>query len=152
MVRRRFRLPARRSNRWHSRRRPAGCQPPATAATSYTYEANYSQYLELKAQREEIAQANERKRQNILRTELAWMRAGVQARGTKSKERIERFHKLNAIEKPNEQANIKLDAISSRLGKKIIECENLSKAYGEHFWLSLRDYTLHYVIRPCGKG
>ena len=101
-------------------------------ANIYTYEANYSQYLELKAQREEIAQANERKRQNILRTELAWMRAGVQARGTKSKERIERFHKLNAIEKPNEQENIKLDAISSRLGKKIIECENLSKAYGEH--------------------
>ena len=83
-------------------------------ANIYTYEANYSQYLELKAQREEIAQANERKRQNILRTELAWMRAGVQARGTKSKERIERFHKLNAIEKPNEQENIKLDAISSR--------------------------------------
>ena len=110
-------------------------------ANIYTYEANYSQYLELKAQREEIAQANERKRQNILRTELAWMRAGVQARGTKSKERIERFHKLNAIEKPNEQANIKLDAISSRLGKKIIECENLSKAYGEHFLF--HDFSYH---------
>ena len=110
-------------------------------ANIYTYEANYSQYLELKAQREEIAQANERKRQNILRTELAWMRAGVQARGTKSKERIERFHKLNAIEKPNEQENIKLDAISSRLGKKIIECENLSKAYGEH--LLLHDFSYH---------
>ena len=110
-------------------------------ANIYTYEANYSQYLELKAQREEIAQANERKRQNILRTELAWMRAGVQARGTKSKERIERFHKLNAIEKPNEQENIKLDAISSRLGKKIIECENLSKAYGEH--LLFHDFSYH---------
>ena len=110
-------------------------------ANIYTYEANYSQYLELKAQREEIAQANERKRQNILRTELAWMRAGVQARGTKSKERIERFHKLNAIEKPNEQENIKLDAISSRLGKKIIECENLSKAYGEH--LLFHDVSYH---------
>ena len=69
------------------------------------------------------------------------MRAGVQARGTKSKERIERFHKLNAIEKPNEQANIKLDAISSRLGKKIIECENLSKAYGEHFLF--HDFSYH---------
>ena len=110
-------------------------------ANIYTYEANYSQSLELKAQREEIAQANERKRQNILRTELAWMRAGVQARGTKSKERIERFHKLNAIEKPNEQENIKLDAISSRLGKKIIECENLSKAYGEH--LLFHDFSYH---------
>ena len=110
-------------------------------ANIYTYEANYSQYLELKAQREGIAQANERKRQNILRTELAWMRAGVQARGTKSKERIERFHKLNAIEKPNEQENIKLDAISSRLGKKIIECENLSKAYGEH--LLFHDFSYH---------
>lgn len=124
----------------------------------YTYEANYSQYLEMKAQREEIAQANERKRQNILRTELAWMRAGVQARGTKSKERIERFHKLNDMEKPSEQGNVKLDAVSSRLGKKIIEWEDIAKSFGEH--VLFHDFSYHLQrndrigilgINGCGK-
>ena len=127
-------------------------------ANLYTYEANYSHYLELKAQREEIAQANERKRQNILRTELAWMRAGVQARGTKSKERIERFHKLNNMDKPLEQANVKLDAVSSRLGKKIIEWEDLSKSYGDH--LLFHNFSYHLQrndrigilgVNGCGK-
>ena len=128
-------------------------------ANLYTYEANYSHYLELKAQREEIAQANERKRQNILRSELAWIRAGVQARGTKSKERIERFHKLNNMDAPQEQASVKLDAVSSRLGKKIIEWENLSKAFGDHLLFSNFSYNLQRNDRigilganGCGKS
>lgn len=95
----------------------------------YTYDANYSQYLELKAAREEIEQANERKRQSILRKELVWVRAGVQARGTKSKERLDRFYKLNDMEKPKENGTITLDTMTSRLGKKTIEIENISKSY-----------------------
>ena len=85
----------------------------------YTYEANYSQYLEAKALREEQALANEKKRQNLLRKELAWIRAGVQARGTKSKERIERFHALNAQDKPQLEKSIALDLTTSRLGKRL---------------------------------
>ena len=126
-------------------------------ANIYTYEANYSQYLELKAQREEIAMANERKRQNILRTELAWMRAGVQARGTKSKERIERFHKLNEMEKPQQQGSIKLDAMSSRLGRKIIEWENLGMAFSDYELFHGFSYNLLRndrigILGPNGSG
>lgn len=95
----------------------------------YSYDANYSQYLELKATREEIAQANERKRQSILRKELVWVRAGVQARGTKSKERLDRFYALNNMDKPKENGRITLDTVTSRLGKKTIEIENISKGF-----------------------
>lgn len=128
-------------------------------AKLYTYDANYSKYLEMKAQREEIAQANERKRQNILRSELAWIRAGVQARGTKSKERIERFHKLNEMEKPAEQSSVKLDAVSSRLGKKVIEWENLSKSFDDHLLFCNFSYLLQrndrigiLGVNGCGKS
>lgn len=124
----------------------------------YTYEANYSQYLEAKALREEQALANEKKRQNLLRKELAWIRAGVQARGTKSKERIERFHALNAQDKPQLEKSIALDLTTSRLGKKIIELEHISKAYGER--VLFRDFSYHFTrhdrigilgVNGCGK-
>lgn len=124
----------------------------------YTYEANYSQYLEAKALREEQALANEKKRQNLLRKELAWIRAGVQARGTKSKERIERFHDLNAQDKPQLEKSIALDLTTSRLGKKIIELEHISKAYGER--VLFRDFSYHFTrhdrigilgANGCGK-
>ena len=124
----------------------------------YTYEANYSQYLEAKALREEQALANEKKRQNLLRKELAWIRAGVQARGTKSKERIERFHALNAQDKPQLEKSIALDLTTSRLGKKIIELEHISKAYGER--VLFRDLSYHFTrhdrigilgANGCGK-
>ena len=124
----------------------------------YTYEANYSQYLEAKALREEQALANEKKRQNLLRKELAWIRAGVQARGTKSKERIERFHALNAQDKPQLEKSIALDLTTSRLGKKIIELEHISKANGER--VLFRDFSYHFTrhdrigilgANGCGK-
>ncbi|MEF9967980.1 MAG: ABC-F family ATP-binding cassette domain-containing protein, partial [Longicatena sp.] len=95
----------------------------------FSYEANYSLYLEMSQQRNENAIASEKKRQNLLRKELAWMRAGVQARGTKSKERIDRFHKLNEAASVQSNGQLALDTITSRLGKKTIEIENLSKSY-----------------------
>lgn len=125
----------------------------------YTYHANYSQYLEEKQQRESIAAAQEKKRQSILKKELAWMRAGVQARGTKSKERIERFQKLNAMEGPKEQGQIVLDTMTSRLGKKTIEIENIAKAYGDHLLFHDVNYTVTRndrigILGPngCGKS
>ncbi|MGX8835069.1 ABC-F family ATP-binding cassette domain-containing protein [Amedibacillus sp. YH-ame6] len=125
----------------------------------YTYEANYSTFLELKAQREEMALSSEKKRQNILRKELAWMRAGVQARGTKSKERIDRFHKLNDMGKIQDQKNVTLDTITSRLGKKTIEIEGVSKCYGKRtlfhdfsYQMTRNDRIGILGVNGCGKS
>lgn len=97
----------------------------------YLYEANYSRYLELRAQREEMALGTERKRQSLLRKELAWMQQGPKARGTKSRSRIERFEELSEKSAPTQAAKLELSSVSTRLGKKIIELHGISKAYGE---------------------
>lgn len=96
----------------------------------YHYEANYSKYLELKAQRAEMAEASERKRQSILRTEREWIMRGCRARTTKSKDRIERYEALKAQDAPETDETVTLSAASSRLGKKIIELHEVSKSYG----------------------
>ncbi len=95
----------------------------------YTYEGNYNKYLELKAMREDFLIASERKRQSILRKELEWIQRGVRARGTKSKSRIERFEELSSKSAPEVDDKIALSSVSSRLGKKIIEINNISKSY-----------------------
>lgn len=94
----------------------------------FEYDGNYSKYLELKAQREADMEAKERKNRTIYRQELEWMRRGVRARGTKSKDRIERFHELENREKPCETEKLQLQSVSSRLGKKTIELKNVSKS------------------------
>lgn len=94
----------------------------------FKYNGNYSTYLEQKAQREADEEAKERRNKTIYRQELAWIRRGVRARGTKSKDRIERFHALENREKPVETEKLQLQSISSRLGKKTIEIENISKS------------------------
>ena len=95
----------------------------------YHYEANYSRYLELKEQREEMAQASERKRQSILRVEREWIMRGCRARSTKSKERIARYEDLLNQDAPEKDETIKLAATSSRLGKKVIELKDVSKGF-----------------------
>ena len=95
----------------------------------YHYEANYSKYLELKAQRAEMAEASERKRQSILRTEREWIMRGCRARTTKSKDRIERYEALKNQEAPETDDTVQLAAASSRLGKKLIELHDVSKSY-----------------------
>lgn len=95
----------------------------------YHYEANYSKYLELKEQRAEMAEASERKRQSILRTEREWILRGCKARTTKSKDRIERYHDLLNQDAPETDDTVQLSAASSRLGRKIIELHNVSKAF-----------------------
>ena len=96
----------------------------------YTYEANFSKYLELKSQREEMAEASERKRQSVLRREYQWIMRAARARGTKSKDRIERYHALKEQSAPEYDDTVKISALSSRLGKKTIELKNVSKSYG----------------------
>lgn len=95
----------------------------------YHYEANYSRYLELKEQREEMAQASERKRQSILRVEREWIMRGCRARSTKSKERIARYEDLLNQDAPEKDETIQLAATSSRLGKKVIELKEVSKGF-----------------------
>lgn len=94
---------------------------------TFEYDGNYGTYLEQKAQREVDEEAKERRNRTIYRRELAWIRRGVRARGTKSKDRIERFHELENRERPVESDKLQLQSISSRLGKKTIELENISK-------------------------
>ena len=98
----------------------------------YHYEANYSRYLELKAQRAEMAEASERKRQSILRVEREWILRGCKARTTKSKERIQRYENLLNQDAPETDDTVRLAAASSRLGKKIIEFHGAGKFYGGH--------------------
>lgn len=89
----------------------------------YNYQANYSQFLELKAQREEMEFSTERKNKSLYRTELEWIKRGPRARGTKSKERIERFEKLSAREKPTAGEKLNLSSMTTRLGKKtMLKC------------------------------
>lgn len=95
----------------------------------YTYEGNYSEFLVKKAEREELEQAGERKRQSFLRTELEWIRRGARARTTKQKARIERFEEISDIKAPTQTQSIEINGVASRLGKKTIEAVGISKAY-----------------------
>jgi len=95
----------------------------------YHFEANYSKYLELKEQREQMAEASERKRQAILRVEREWIQRGCQARTTKSKERIQRYEALLNQDAPETDDTVQLAAATSRLGRKIIELNHIHKAY-----------------------
>ena len=97
----------------------------------YSYQANYSGYLELKTQRQEMETASERKRQSILRVELEWIRRGARARSTKQKARIQRYEELRDRENPAQDSQMELSSISTRMGKTTVELENICKAYGD---------------------
>jgi len=110
----------------------------------YTYEGNYEMFLEKKAEREALAVQNEMKRQNILRRELAWLRRGAKARTTKQKARIERIEKLQEQKGPVQQGELDFAIGSKRLGKKVIEAENISKSFdGKHL---VKDFS--YLLTP----
>jgi len=125
----------------------------------YTYDSNYSGFLALKTQREEMELATERKRQSLLRTELEWVKRGPQGRGTKQKARLDRYEQLKNMEGPREAQNVEMDSVGTRLGKKTIELHRISKAYGEKklikdfTYIILRDDRLG-IIGPngCGKS
>lgn len=97
----------------------------------YSYQANYSGYLELKTQRQEMEAASERKRQSILRVELEWIRRGARARSTKQKAHIQRYEELRDRQAPVQDSQVELSSISTRMGKTTVELENICKAYGE---------------------
>ena len=103
------------------------------------YEANYSRYLALKTQQEEMAQAAERKRQSILRVEYQWIMRGAQARRTKNKDRIARYEAMKAQSGPETDAAVQMAALSSRLGRKTVELDHVSKAFGDR--TVIRDFS-----------
>ena len=108
----------------------------------YLYEANYSKYLELKAQRLEMAQASERKRQALLRKETEWIMRGCRARSTKSTERIARYEALKAQEAPPTDSAVSMTSAASRLGRKTVELAHVSKVYGDRTIIRDFSYTL----------
>ena len=97
----------------------------------FSYEGNYSVFLEKKMERMEIEQASEEKRQNLIRKELAWVRRGAKARTTKQKARLDRFDELVNRKVYEQSENVEISVMGSRLGKKIIEIENISKSFGD---------------------
>ena len=110
----------------------------------YTYETNYSGFLELKQQRMESEAATYRKVQSVLRSEIEWVRRGAKARSTKQKARLERFEEMQNMKVPTQDKQVEMDSLSSRLGKKTIEINSISKSYGDR--MLIRDFT-YYTIR-----
>ena len=103
------------------------------------YEGNYDKYLEHKAERLEQEKASERKRQALLRREYQWVMQGPTARGTKSRERLERYEALKAQTGPTEKSTLELSARASRLGKKTVELAGVTKTFGER--TVVRDFS-----------
>lgn len=123
----------------------------------YSYQANYTKYLELKAEREELEESAERKRQGLIRNELKWIRRGAQARSTKQKARIERFEKLIEQQGPADKESIEIQVGFSRLGRKILEIDNVSKSFPGKEVIKGFSYTLLRddrigIIGPNGSG
>ena len=125
----------------------------------YYYDANYSGYLEWKAEREERELASERKRQSILRSEVKWVMRGARARSTKQKARLERFEQLKAMDSPKTAKQVEMGSVGTRLGKKTIELYDISKAYGDKVLFKRFSYIFKRFERigfvghnGCGKS
>lgn len=125
----------------------------------YSYEANYSKFLELKAQREEMELASERKRQSILRMELEWAKRGCRARTTKQRARLDRLETLKNGAAPVRDKNVEIDSVETRMGKKTIELHHISKSFGDKVCIRDFDYIVLKnqrlgIIGPngCGKS
>lgn len=125
----------------------------------YSYETNYQGFLALKAEREEMEEAADRKRHSILRTELEWVKRGARARSTKQKARLMRFEQLSRISDREKDGAVELSSVKSRLGKTTVELHGVSKAYGDK--ILLKDFTYLFLRNDrigfmgkngCGKS
>lgn len=123
----------------------------------YNYPGNYSEFVKLKAERQDIALATERKRKSLLRTELEWLGRGARARSTKQKAHIDRIKAMQEIKDIQEEKRVILDSVASRMGNKTIELENICKSYGDKKLID--DYSYIFlkndrigIIGPNGCG
>lgn len=123
----------------------------------YSYSTNYEGFLELKAQREEMALATQAKHENILRKEIAWMQRGARARSTKQKAHIARYEALRDEEKVQIDGKVEIGALSSRLGNKTIELDSVCKSFGDKRIIS--DFSYNFlrtdrigILGPNGCG
>ena len=123
----------------------------------YSYQANYEGYLKLKAERLDMAAAAERKRQSILKVELAWIQRGARARSTKQKAHIQRYEALRDQKGPESDKEVEMESVSSRLGRTTVEIQGLCKAYGDK--VLVRDFQYIFlkndrigIIGPNGSG
>lgn len=124
----------------------------------YTYDTNYSGFLALKAEREDMAMAADRKRKSILRTELEWIQRGARARSTKQKARIDRYEQMKNTKDFAADEKIQISSVASRLGRTIVELDSLSKAYGDKVlfkdfsYIFLKNDRIGFVGKNgCGK-
>lgn len=124
----------------------------------YSYQANYSGFLKLKSEREDMLLASDRKRKSILRNELEWIMRGARARSTKQKARIERYEELKNMKSPTEVENVEMSSVSSRLGRTTVELHNISKGYGDKVlfkdfsYIFLKNDRIGFIgDNGCGK-
>lgn len=125
----------------------------------YNYPGNYSEFVRLKEERQNMELATERKRKNLLRTELEWLHRGARARSTKQKAHIDRIKAMQEIQDIQETRRVALDSVSSRMGNKTIELSGISKSYGDkkliedYNYIFLRNDRIG-IIGPngCGKS
>lgn len=125
--------------------------------TIYSYDTNYSGYLERKAEREEMLLAGERKRQTVLRKELEWVRRGARARTTKQKGRLQRYEKLSSQSSPETDSKVEMSSVYARMGKTTVELEHICKQYDGNVLID--DFSYIFLkgdrigfIGPNGSG
>lgn len=125
----------------------------------YSYTGNYSTFLEKKAERLERENADDRKRKSLIKKELAWIRRGAKARSTKQKARIERFENLTSEKHITSDPKLDIDIKSSRIGKKVINIDNISKSFGDKIIVKNFSYNILNndrigILGPngCGKS
>lgn len=125
----------------------------------YSYEAKYSDFLEMKAQREEMEMASERKKQSILRMEIEWAKRGCRARSTKQRARLDRLEEMKNSTAPVRDKSVEIDSVETRMGKKTIELHHISKSFGDRVCIRDFDYIVLKnqrlgIIGPngCGKS
>ena len=124
----------------------------------YSYQTNYTGFLELKAQREDMELATERKRQSILRVEIEWMRRGARARSTKQKAHIHRYEQLAAQRGPQQEAQLELSSVSARMGRTTVELQHITKGYNgktlirDFSYIFLKNDRIGFIgENGCGK-
>ena len=123
----------------------------------YSYPGNYSEFVRLKEERQNMALATERKRKSLLRTELEWLSRGARARSTKQKAHIDRIKAMQEIQDIQEEKRVSMSSVASRMGNKTIELSDISKSYGERILIKNYNYIFLKndrigIIGPNGCG